>query len=73
MRSPDRRRRRHPLRPELEASLTLMVTGDWLRSVPLVMAAGLSGALVAAALTLWAAYGTRVFFEMIAAGFRACF
>jgi hypothetical protein len=50
-----------------------MVTGDWLRSVPLVMAAGLSGALVAAALTLWAAYGTRVFFEMIAAGFRACF
>jgi hypothetical protein len=50
-----------------------MVTGDWLRWVPLVLTAGLSGSLVAGALVLWAAYGSRVFFEMIAAGFRACF
>ena len=37
-------------------------------------AAGLGGAVVlAAALALWFHYGTAVFFEMIAAGFAACF
>ncbi len=59
--------------PHVRANLNLMVTGDWLRWVPLVLTAGLSGSLVAGALVLWAAYGSRVFFEMIAAGFRACF
>ena len=29
--------------------------------------------LLLAALVLWAHYGTAVFFEMIAAGFAACF
>ena len=42
-------------------------------SLPLVAAAGLSGVLVAAALALWACYGSAVFLEMIAAGVRACF
>jgi hypothetical protein len=35
--------------------------------------AGLAAVLVVAALILWAHYGTTVFFEMIAAGFAACF
>ena len=35
--------------------------------------AGLGLVLLLAALVLWAHYGTAVFFEMIAAGFAACF
>jgi hypothetical protein len=35
--------------------------------------AGLGGVLLLAALILWAHYGSAVFFEMIAAGFAACF
>lgn len=35
--------------------------------------AGLAAVLVVMALILWAHYGTTVFFEMIAAGFAACF
>jgi hypothetical protein len=35
--------------------------------------AALAAMLVVAALMLWAHYGTTVFFEMIAAGFAACF
>ncbi|UFZ02936.1 hypothetical protein LQG66_27300 [Bradyrhizobium ontarionense] len=38
------------------------------------LAAGLAAvALVAGAVTLWAQYGTAVFFETIAAGLRSCF
>ncbi|CAL80349.1 hypothetical protein BRADO6748 [Bradyrhizobium sp. ORS 278] len=40
----------------------------------LAMVAGTIGVvLVAGAAMLWATYGTAVFFEMIAAGFSACF
>ena len=35
--------------------------------------AGLGLVLLLAALVLWVHYGTAVFFEMIAAGFAACF
>jgi hypothetical protein len=35
--------------------------------------AGLFGVLVAAALALWAYYGTAVFTEMILAGIATCF
>jgi hypothetical protein len=34
---------------------------------------GIGGVLVLAAAVLWLHYGTAVFFEMIAAGFAACF
>ncbi len=38
------------------------------------LAAGLlAGILLFAALALWFHYGTAVYFEMIAAGFAACF
>jgi len=40
---------------------------------PLVAIAAVVGVLVAATLGLWAHYGTAVFFEMIRAGFAACF
>lgn len=40
---------------------------------PLLLAAGLVGVLLAATLTLWAHYGSAVFFEMIRAGLAACF
>jgi hypothetical protein len=33
----------------------------------------LGGALMATALVLWAQYGGAVFYEMILAGFSACF
>ncbi len=43
-------------------------------SRPLVLlAAGLGGMALAATLVMWARYGGAVFFEMIAAGFAACF
>ena len=35
--------------------------------------AALGAVLLLAALVLWLRYGTTVFFEMIAAGFAACF
>jgi hypothetical protein len=40
---------------------------------PFVVLAGVFGLLLAVALALWAHYGTAVFFEMIRAGFAACF
>lgn len=38
-----------------------------------ILAAGGAGAVAAATVALWVHYGGAVFFEMIAAGFRACF
>jgi len=40
---------------------------------PVVMFAGFAGILVAAAALLWAHYGTAVFFELVRAGWAACF
>jgi hypothetical protein len=42
-------------------------------SLVLGAALGLGATLLAAALLLWAHYGTAVFFETIAAGIAACF
>jgi hypothetical protein len=39
----------------------------------LLLLAGLGGSVAAAALALWAYYGTTVFFEMVRAGWAACF
>ena len=41
--------------------------------VPLLIVAGVFGAAVLATAALWAHYGTAVFFEVIRAGFVACF
>jgi hypothetical protein len=43
------------------------------RSIPTLIVAGIVGLVVAATVALWAHYGTAVFFEMIRAGFVACF
>lgn len=48
------------------------VSTGWRFTLWPVLAAGV-GAVVAAAGVLWVHYGGTVFFEMIAAGFRACF
>jgi hypothetical protein len=40
---------------------------------PLVLVAVLGIALVTATLALWAYYGTAVFFEVVRAGWMACF
>jgi hypothetical protein len=42
-------------------------------SRPLLLVALLGGALLAATLGLWAYYGTTVFFEIVRAGWIACF
>jgi hypothetical protein len=42
-------------------------------SWPLLMAAGLAGAMLAGAGGLWAYFGTAVFFEMVRTGWIACF
>jgi hypothetical protein len=47
-------------------------TGGHFGFVP-ILAAGGVGAVAAATLALWVHYGSVVFFDMIAAGFRACF
>jgi hypothetical protein len=41
--------------------------------IPIVFGAVLIGVMLAAAIVLWAHYGTAVFFETIRAGFAACF
>jgi hypothetical protein len=42
-------------------------------SRPLVLAGLLAGMAVLATLALWAWYGTAMFFEMVRAGWAACF
>jgi hypothetical protein len=42
-------------------------------SRPLAAVAVLAGLMMAATLTLWAYYGTAVFFEIVRAGWAACF
>jgi uncharacterized protein (DUF2062 family) len=42
-------------------------------SRPLLLAALVGGLLLAATLGLWTYYGTAVFFEMVRAGWAACF
>lgn len=42
-------------------------------SRPALLVAVAGGVLVAAALGLWAYYGTAVFFEMVRTGWLACF
>ena len=39
---------------------------------PLAIIAGVSGVLIAGTLTLWAYYGTAVFYEMMLAGIAMC-
>ena len=43
------------------------------RSIPTLIVSGIVGLVLAATVALWAHYGTAVFFEMIRAGFVACF
>ena len=52
--------------------MTDAVTSPGSRRTAAVLAAG-GGALLAVALVLWARYGSAVFYEMILAGFAACF
>jgi hypothetical protein len=40
---------------------------------PVLAVAAVVGVLLAATLTLWAHYGTALFYEMLLAGFAACF
>ena len=40
---------------------------------PLLLIGAAGGLLLAAALGLWAHYGTAVFFEILRAGWMACF
>ncbi len=42
-------------------------------SRPMLLLAGLGGVAMAATLGLWAYYGTAVFFEIVRAGWAACF
>jgi hypothetical protein len=42
-------------------------------SRPLLLVALLAGMILAATLGLWAYYGTAVFFEIVRAGWIACF
>ncbi|HEU4661464.1 MAG TPA: hypothetical protein VFS63_12445 [Pseudolabrys sp.] len=46
--------------------------GTWM-SRPLLAVIGAGVVLVASTLGLWAYYGTTVFFEVVRAGFAACF
>ena len=56
----------------LEAAMPAIVSSAPL-SRPLLLVAAAGGVLLAATLGLWAYYGTAVFFEMVRAGWLACF
>jgi hypothetical protein len=43
------------------------------RTIPILLAAGAVGVVVAGTAALWVHYGTAVFFETVRAGFIACF
>lgn len=43
------------------------------RSRAMLLLVGFCGAVMAATLALWAYYGTTVFFEIVRAGWAACF
>jgi hypothetical protein len=58
---------------ELETGMPAIVSNAPLSRPLLLVAVVGGGALVAAALGLWAYYGTAVFFEMVRAGWLACF
>src|SRR5512144_2814825 len=58
---------------ELEAGMPAIVSNAPLSRPFLLVAVVVGGALVAAALALWAYYGTAVFFEMVRTGWLACF
>jgi hypothetical protein len=57
--------------PELAMSDTVVTAAR--RSIPTLIVAGVVGLVMAGTAALWAHYGTAVFFEMIRAGFVACF
>jgi hypothetical protein len=50
---------------------TAFTTGS--RARPLLLLAVLGGAIMAGTLSLWAYYGTAVFFEIVRTGWIACF
>jgi hypothetical protein len=50
-----------------------VTTPPRLASRPFLLAGAVAVVLIAATLVLWAHYGAAVFFEIIAAGFAACF
>jgi hypothetical protein len=56
----------------LEAAMPAIVSNVPM-SRPLLLVAAAAGVLFAITLGLWAYYGTAVFFEMIRAGWLACF
>ncbi|WP_291693330.1 hypothetical protein, partial [Bradyrhizobium sp.] len=55
------------------SAMAVIRSSGGMRSVLIWSSGALSAAALFAALVLWAHYGTTVFFEMIAAGFAACF
>lgn len=52
-------------------AITTTTTTTHLR--PILLLAGVGGVALAATLGLWAYYGTAVFFEIVRAGWAACF
>lgn len=52
---------------------TAATAGNAVLSRPLLVFAAFGALMVAATMTLWGYYGTAVFFEMVRAGFIACF
>jgi len=67
------RRAGYNVRPQEAEMADLAAPSSGLKPRPLVLVAGTVGVLLAAAVALWVHYGTSVFFEMIRAGFAACF
>jgi hypothetical protein len=53
--------------------MTVSRSSGWLRPALLWGAVALLTLVMLATIALWFHYGTAVFFEMIAAGFAACF
>jgi hypothetical protein len=53
--------------------MSLAASTDGSLRQALIWLGGIGGVLVVATLGLWSFYGTAVFFEMVRAGWAACF
>ena len=49
------------------------IASSFIAARPLILTALVGGTVLAATLVLWAYHGTAVFFEMVQAGWMACF
>ena len=67
------KREHRPLPVRINDTMPMSVTSSARISLPLAALSAVIAMLLAGTLALWGYYGTAVFFEMLRAGWAACF